>query len=676
MIEEKQGRRLNPFVFPSETQQRSILLIWAILCLCWGIGFVYAKGLAENLGWLAIDKLPKLDRDILSVEEERPSLVPSPEHLTKWLQGLGSAYQDFEEPGEVARIQTAFADLSEAARKRLVDMVPYVIIPFGFLGLTVLCIVVFSFIRTHRFWFSRFSDLDAGGKVDVQGTLQALVDEAQSLQRQQGERPFRRPRFLISRGAMGDGQAYGSARRPIVVLTRAMLSILRGDIRQHGRPYTFRAALLHELAHLANRDVRRSYLAEASWIVLVPVLSLLLWILFISANPIWIKIVISLHVLAILLIIELIRRSILRGREHDADLRTALLWKTGEPLRALFVDEARTAPRPLLERLARYWRKHPTAAERRDILDHPNQALEISPDIPFLAGLLFGNLVGGALFVTSVIVLVMDALGILMTESILAGMARSRGLVYALSLYYPVNFAVWNSLMFIAAFALLLLMSYLLAGTVGVQVQRESVLQMIQGGRTHPYRTLLKPALWAAVGFQAGLILLPMAPSMFGQLRVLIGLILWIPFAALPFWAWLSVIRLFARRLLGTCVAGRAPVREFRALTRASTILLWPLILVLLAGQFWIWPFVQMVKGMGALAVGSVGLAGFLFLLALMLFVLAIREVRREDRPPTCPHCGEKIGSASVGACCMTCGGNLAPWLFVEEAPLGEVGAA
>lgn len=676
MIEEKQGRRLNPFAFPSETQQRSILLIWAILCLCWGIGFVYAKGLAENLGWPALDKLPKLDRDILSVEEDRPSVVPSPENLTRWLQDLGSAYQDFEKPGEVTRIQAALADLSGAARQRLVDMVPYVIIPFGFLGLTVLCIVAFSFIRTRRFWFARFSDPEAGGKIDVQGTLQALVDEAQSLQRHRGERPFRRPRFLISRGAMGDGQAYGSARRPIVVLTRAMLSILRGDIRRHGRPYTFRAALLHELAHLANRDVRRSYWAEASWIVLVPVLSLLLWILFTSPNPAWIKSVVSLHVLAILLIIELIRRSILRGREHDADLRTALLWNTGEPLRALFVEETRTATPPLLDRLARYWRKHPTAAERRNVLDHPDQALEIGPDIPFLAGLLFGNLVGGALFVTSVIVLVTDALGILMTESILAGMVRSHGLAYALGLYYPVNFAVWNSLIFIAAFTLLLMMSYLLAGTLGVQVQRESVLQMIQGDRPHPYRALLKPALLAAVGFEAGLILLPMAPSMFGQFRVLIGLILWIPFAALPFWAWLSVIRLFARRLLGTYVAERTPARELRILKWASTILLWPLILILLAGQFWIWPFMQVIKGMGALAMGSAGLLGFFFLLALMLLGLAVREVRREERPPVCPHCGEKSERASVTACCKTCGNNLAPWLFVEEAPLAEEGAA
>lgn len=47
MAEEKPGRLLSPFAFPSETQLRSILLIWAILSLCWGIGFFFAQVLPE-----------------------------------------------------------------------------------------------------------------------------------------------------------------------------------------------------------------------------------------------------------------------------------------------------------------------------------------------------------------------------------------------------------------------------------------------------------------------------------------------------------------------------------------------------------------------------------------------------------------------------------------------------
>jgi Zn-dependent protease with chaperone function len=679
MIEEKQGRSLNPFAFPSETQLRSVLLIWAILSLCWGIGFFYAKGLVKNLGWPTIDKLPKLDRDILSVEEDHPSIVPSPENMSRWLQGLGSAYQELENPDEIARLQAALAGLSDAARRRLLDMVPYVFIPLGFLILSLLCILAFSFVRTRRFWFARLADPEVVERADLQGTLQDLVEEARDLQRHRGERPLRQPRFLISRGAVDDGQAYGSSRRPVVVLTRAMLSILRGDIRQYGRPYSFRATVLHELAHLANRDITRSYWAEASWIILLPVFTLLLWVLGASTAPTWFKIVISLHVLAILLVIELIRRSILRGREHDADLRTALLWNAGEPLRSSFVEGESDSGRPgtFLQRLARFWRKHPTAAERRNVLDHPNRALAISPDIPILAGLLFGNLIGGTLIVTSVIVLVTDALGVLMTESILDRITRTYGLATAIRIYYPVGSFTWSILMSVAAFALLSAASYLLAGTLGVQAQRESVLQVIQGRRTpHPYRGLLKPAFLTAAGFEAGLILLPLTPALPGKSWGFVGLILWLLFATLPFWMWLSSIRFFARRLLGTHIADRNPVKQLRILKWASTILFWPLILVLLGGQFWIWPSIRLIRGMGALAMGSVGLLGFIFLLALMLLALAVREVRREERRPQCPHCGEETEKATVADRCKACGNNLAPWLFIEAPPIAEEGVA
>lgn len=683
MAEEKSGRLLNPLAFPSETQLRSILLIWAILSLCWGIGFFFAKVLAGRVGWRAIDELPKLDRDILGVGLQR-SIAPSPENITIWLQDLGEAYKRLEQPGELARAQAALAELSEAARHRLVEMVPYIAIPFSFLMLALLIILGFYFVRTRRPWFAGLADPAVGEGSEFQGALQALVDEARELQRQRGERPLPRPKFLLSRGAFGDGQVYGSSRRPVVVLTRAIPSILRREIRQHGKPYSLRAMVFHELAHLANRDVTRSYWAEASWVVLVPVLGLLigtLWMLWSSAGalqvPGWFQVVVSLHVIAILLVVELIRRSILRGREHDADLRAALLWNAGEPLRASLAGESGTGRPLLLQRLAGLWRKHPTVAERRDVLGRPDHVLEISRDVPFLAGLLFGNLIGGSLALTSVIVLVIDAVGILMTNSIIVDAAQSRGPAVAMRLYYPVSGFTWSSLIFVAAFGLLSAASYLLAGTLGMQVERESVLQVVQGRRDpHPYLGLLKPAFLAALGFEAGLILLPMTPALPGRSWGFLSLILWVLFATLPFWMWLSAIRFFARRLLGTHIAGQKPARQLRILKWASTILLWPLVLILLGGQFWIWPSIRLIGAMGALAMGSLGLLGFLFLLALMLLALAVREVRREERRPRCPHCGKETEKVTVADLCTACGDSLAPWLFVEEQPVAEAGVA
>lgn len=191
--------------------------------------------------------MTKLDRDILRVGLDR-SIAPSPENISEWLKDLGVAYQRLEQPGELARTQAALAELTGAARHRLVEMVPYVVIPLSFLMLALLIILAFYFVRTRRPWFAGLTDPAVGEESEFHGALQALVDEARELQRQRGERPLPRPKFLLSRGAFGDAQVCGSSRRPVVVLTRAMSSILRREIRQRGKPYTLRAVVFHELA--------------------------------------------------------------------------------------------------------------------------------------------------------------------------------------------------------------------------------------------------------------------------------------------------------------------------------------------------------------------------------------------------------------------------------------------
>src|SRR4051812_39207603 len=337
---QQSGKLLNPFAFPSETHLRSILLIWAILGLCWGVGFYFTKVLVGKVGWQTIDQLPRVERNILHIDEDRPSIVPSPDNLRAWLKRIWVAHQELEEPGGLARKQAALADLSEAAKRRLKVILPYFVIPLFFLVLVLLCILVLYVVCWRRIWLSGSAASWEEEKPEFNNALQALIKEAQELQRRRGERPMAQPRILLSRGAVGDGQVFGSSRRPVILLTRAMPSILRKDIRQHGRPYLIRAAVLHELAHLANRDVTRSYWAEASWGVLIPILTLLtatLWMLPSSQAPSWLQV--GVHVLAILLVVELIRRGILRYREYDADLRAALLWNTGDPLR-LSLSEA------------------------------------------------------------------------------------------------------------------------------------------------------------------------------------------------------------------------------------------------------------------------------------------------------------------------------------------------
>src|ERR1700742_1635714 len=124
MVEPKIEKLLDPFVFPSQTQLRSILLIWAILRLCWGVGVYCAEVLAQNAGWPALSKLPELDRNILQVEEDRPSTLVSSKNLEAWLKRLGAESQELENPGELARAQADLANLSASAHSRVRLMRP------------------------------------------------------------------------------------------------------------------------------------------------------------------------------------------------------------------------------------------------------------------------------------------------------------------------------------------------------------------------------------------------------------------------------------------------------------------------------------------------------------------------------------------------------------------------
>jgi len=266
---------------------------------------------------------------------------------------MGSRYLEFEKQGGLARMQAALAEMFKAARLRLRGLLPYLVIPFIFLVLTLICFLLhFCVARAHHLWLSRRATSWLARKPEFRDALQSLIREIQELQRQRGERPIPQPRVLIFRSARGDGYVVGSSWRPFLGLSSAMPTILREDTRQRGEPFRFRAVVVHELAHLANRDLTRSY-----------------WN---AGGP--------LH-------------SSLTRDDRDASA-TSRLWQ-------------------LLVLLSRrcLGRRHPTFPERWDVLDHPNRTLVLTMDVSFLAGLLCGNLVGSMVLLTSLIVQTTISLG-------------------------------------------------------------------------------------------------------------------------------------------------------------------------------------------------------------------------------------------------------------------------
>ena len=677
MAEESPRRLLNPFVFPSETQLRFSLLVWTILSLCWAVGLLLTLVLACSGMWPNPAELPALERDVLGFQADESGLSLALV-VAQREASLARRLAALSEPEARDRTVAALARLSQAAHHRWVVALPSLGLPFAFLLLVVLLIAALSLVRAHRPWFARRPS-QRSVSPEFQAAMAGLVEDAQSLQRELGEKPLVRPDFRMSRGAVGDGQTYGTPRRPRIVLSRAAALLLKKEIRQQGKPLSIRALVFHELAHLANRDVVRSYLAESSWVVLVPILTSLLILLSLSwfsegsDDPNDHPAVLFVQVLGTLLVVELIRRGLLRSREHFADLRVGMLWRTAEPLRA-----ALHQPGKRLRPWIGLWKKHPTPEERREILDNPSLLFGIRKDSAFLAGLLFGSLLAGSILLISILHIAADGMAIQAAADLTRRYCDEKGIVYAMRFYYRVGLFGWSLAAFASVSVPPAMTIYLLAGTLGVQAQRESVMQVAEERlHPHPYRALWMPAFLAALGFEAGLLLMPLAMAMPGSAGAVLGVILWVGYATLLFWLWLATIRFFARRILGRHIGARKPSRRLIVgMTLASAVLLFPLVVALLGAQPWTWSMVQPSGGQVAVGSGLLGLGFFVFLLMWILFAFAIWQAGRQGtRKPRCPNCDNDPGGTTVADDCAVCGRSLAPWLLIpgpkntEETP-------
>jgi Zn-dependent protease with chaperone function len=127
----------------------------------------------------------------------------------------------------------------------------------------------------------------------------------------------------------------------------------------------FRTVVLHELAHIRNRDVDPTYLAIAVWRCFALLVLLPSAVLTIVAGPAaWLSLGGRLVLFAALVLLA--RNAVLRSRELYADARVAQWNHTDPLLGALNAEPARTG------RTATLIRAHPDPARRRTVLTQPS----------------------------------------------------------------------------------------------------------------------------------------------------------------------------------------------------------------------------------------------------------------------------------------------------------------
>ncbi|MGC0318180.1 M48 family metalloprotease [Kitasatospora acidiphila] len=202
-------------------------------------------------------------------------------------------------------------------------------------------------------------------------------------------RVARMPELFVSPAASTkSASVFGTNGRPRLLLNGGLVACRTTD------PQTFDAVVLHELGHIANRDLTVTYATVALWrtfIVLVGIPYVIWWLFdaVIGDGPV--TTAVSARYIALpavtAVVMYVVRADVLRSRELYADL-TANRW--GAPLAHVWAMMP-----PQTERGRRYqWasglldqlRTHPRWEIRRDALDDPSPLFATSALLMLLGG--------------------------------------------------------------------------------------------------------------------------------------------------------------------------------------------------------------------------------------------------------------------------------------------------
>jgi Zn-dependent protease with chaperone function len=373
--------RLNPFCLPSDTGCRFVLLIVTVFGSSL---FVYNA--------LALHKL--------SVQAYQGCLALGPS-AAELSSSTGGPLELKDPSALIAKSQALASCVRGVQRGSAIWM---------FAGLAVLLLATLSivwFIPTVKARRGRLVPLPSEDAPEVLASLESMSREAGLT---------RPPRFLWNPlNTASTGLAFGRPGDPCIALTGGLVTQFYTD------QAAFRAVMLHELAHIRNGDVNKTYFAVATWYAFLAV-ALAPFLVAMSRNflsgQLW-------RVLVLALLVYLSRTAVLRIRETYADVR-ASFWDT--PAGALRRVIA-ALPQPKENFWQKWLRVHPTAAERSNALDNTENLFKVSFWETLFAGLAVGIAFPNFMLLTQTVVPGAIQVGILASlvfAALLSGIVGTR----------------------------------------------------------------------------------------------------------------------------------------------------------------------------------------------------------------------------------------------------------
>jgi Zn-dependent protease with chaperone function len=628
----KKEKALNPFALPPETNARFSLLLVSVMVISLILG-----------NYLPLYFLP----DDTSGNLFAPKV-------------------DFTDTG----IETP-DDLKGAGIKMIMNSLKYVpsILILLFIVL-ITFLVSFLIYRNHAAKIISKQNLrvvrDSGSneytrlKEEVHGLSQLYGIESPGI--------FVSPRFTTG------AQAFGFKNKSMLRIDNGLRMMSVKDNRK------FRSIMLHELAHISNGDVSRTYIAGSLWkavlyVFAVPTI-LVISVTFASnlikrmsdgfytkdftdiafrSLPASLILLFSLGIF--FLIMYLLLKSLVRIREYYADSRAAV-GGAKEDLRGLFEDNLKNEKR--VTGYKKFFSWHPSMRERIDNLEDQYRLFILKNDLSFIVGLL----IPFSLFSF----FVLGKIGLSLT-GILSG--ASQVLTQNQELTY-LSVAVSILIIVFVCFIPFFVTSYLISSSIGLQIQKNVIAAIDSANmKVFGFKKIFVTSVFITLGMAAGSLILPyysvlnfIVENTFREIlfEKLPFVLLALMFAFIVNFVWVFYLKFYAGRLYGRYMKKQFPKLRYFVFNFISAILLSILILPVAGIYFRVYSNeIDLVnEAVNTLAYLTPLIYAVVFALTGIIILIMNSGNTR------CQNCSSPVPSGNlIGKECVNCKTMFSKWLYL-----------